>query len=142
VYSGIAYSTAKGVSLDWCKSIERGLPRPDVILFFDVPVSVVSQRSHFGVNDRHEKIEFLECVSHAYKDALHCEELRMLRYADSTIDAIAKQVAMEVAEAFNSVRLDKAVDRLFPVEEEEEDDATSVDAAAGGDDDDDDNDKS
>ena len=35
-YSGIAFSCAKGLDLNWCKKCEEGLPEPDVIFYFEV----------------------------------------------------------------------------------------------------------
>lgn len=33
LYSGIVYSAAKGLFLDWCVNTECGLPRPDVVFY-------------------------------------------------------------------------------------------------------------
>ena len=32
-YSGIAYSNAKGIDIDWCMSPEKGLPKPDLVIY-------------------------------------------------------------------------------------------------------------
>ena len=32
-YSGVAFSAAKGLDLEWCKSCDGGLPAPDVIIY-------------------------------------------------------------------------------------------------------------
>ncbi len=32
-FSGVAFSSAKGLDLAWCKSPDRGLPAPDVVFF-------------------------------------------------------------------------------------------------------------
>ena len=37
-YSGVAFSSAKGMDLDWCKACDRGLPAPDCVLYLDMPV--------------------------------------------------------------------------------------------------------
>ena len=74
-YSGVAYSAAKvyslfhlkffilfnvclkGLSLDWCKSPDHGLPEPDLVLFIDLPPEVASVRAGYG-EERYEKIDF------------------------------------------------------------------------------------
>lgn len=37
-YSGVAYSGAKGLDLNWCKAGDKGLPAPDCIFYLDIPV--------------------------------------------------------------------------------------------------------
>ncbi|RYY74395.1 hypothetical protein EON63_19680 [archaeon] len=37
-YSGVAYSSAKGLDLKWCMTCDQGLPAPDCIFFLDIPV--------------------------------------------------------------------------------------------------------
>lgn len=34
-YSGVAYSSAKGLDLSWCQAAELGLPQPDVVIFLE-----------------------------------------------------------------------------------------------------------
>lgn len=48
-YSGIAYSSAKdNLSFEWCKTVEYGLPKPDIVLFMDVSVEHTVKRDGFG----------------------------------------------------------------------------------------------
>jgi dTMP kinase len=35
-YSGVAYSVARGLDLQWCKRVEAGLPKPDVVIYLKV----------------------------------------------------------------------------------------------------------
>lgn len=62
-YSGVAYSYAKkeAFELDWYKSPEKGLPKPDLVLFLDLEQDVINQRSNFGM-ERYEKPEFQKLV--------------------------------------------------------------------------------
>jgi dTMP kinase len=55
--SGAAYSAAKGLSLDWCKAPDRGLPKPDLVIFLDVPIEGSSSREGFG-DEKYEKVDF------------------------------------------------------------------------------------
>lgn len=65
VPSGIAYSVAKGLDLEWCKAADQGLPRPDLILFVDLPAEVAAARAGYG-EELFEKAEFQQKVMHAF----------------------------------------------------------------------------
>ena len=56
-YSGIVYSAAKGIpglTAEWSRQPEVGLPRPDVCVFLDVEPGVVGGREGFG-GERYEE---------------------------------------------------------------------------------------
>lgn len=56
-YSGVCYSAAKGLSVDWCMGADRGLIRPDLVLYIDVSAEEIAKRAGFG-DERFEKVEF------------------------------------------------------------------------------------
>ncbi|KAJ3090776.1 hypothetical protein HK102_002735 [Quaeritorhiza haematococci] len=56
-YSGVAFSAAKGLDLNWCKSPDVGLLKPDVVVFLDLDPKEAAQRSDYG-EERYEKVEF------------------------------------------------------------------------------------
>merc|ERR1711973_776581 len=65
-FSGVAFSAAKpGLSLDWCKGPDRGLPQPDLVCFLDVSAAEAAQRGGFG-EERYEKAEFQARVRKNY----------------------------------------------------------------------------
>jgi len=43
-YSGVAFSAAKGLSLQWCKNPDEGLPAPDLVIFMDLDVEESKKR--------------------------------------------------------------------------------------------------
>ena len=50
-HSGVAYSAAKrnpSLPLSWARAPEAGLPRPDLVLFLDLPASEARRRGGFG----------------------------------------------------------------------------------------------
>eukprot|EP01036_Dinobryon_divergens_P026381 gene26381-35019_t len=55
-YSGVAFSSAKGLDVTWCKSCDIGLPAPDCIIYLDIPVEDAAMRGCYG-EERYEKIE-------------------------------------------------------------------------------------
>jgi dTMP kinase len=56
-FSGIAYTSAKGFDLGWCAQPETGLPKPDLVLYLEVPTEVAEARGEYG-EERYEKREF------------------------------------------------------------------------------------
>ena len=65
VPSGIAYSVAKGLDLDWCQSADRGLPKPDFVLYVDLPLELAAARAGFG-EEVYERREFQQNVRNAF----------------------------------------------------------------------------
>lgn len=69
-FSGVAFSAAKsGMSLDWCWAPEIGLPKPDAVIFLDVPVTQASTRADFG-QERYETTAFQEKVYQNFHDIM------------------------------------------------------------------------
>jgi len=66
IYSGIAYSVAKGLDFDWCKACDEGLPEPDLIFYLEMTVDKLMKRGNFGL-ERYEKKELLERVAKSYE---------------------------------------------------------------------------
>ena len=60
-YSGVAFSSAKGLDLDWCKSCDEGLIAPDCIIYLDMSVEDAAKRGNYG-EERYEKEEFQRAV--------------------------------------------------------------------------------
>lgn len=65
-YSGVAFSAAKGLDLDWCKAPEVGLPAPDLVLYLDISAEVAAARGGYG-GERYEKLEFQKKVEQKFK---------------------------------------------------------------------------
>ena len=56
-YSGVAYSSAKGLDFDWCKIHDQGFIQPDLVFYVDIDPDTLKERSGFG-EERYEKFEF------------------------------------------------------------------------------------
>lgn len=52
-FSGVAYSSAKGLDFTWCQEPDRGLPVPDAVFFLHIDASVGASRACFG-DERYE----------------------------------------------------------------------------------------
>ncbi|TIC31845.1 putative thymidylate kinase [Wallemia mellicola] len=55
-YSGVAYSIAKGLDYDYCKSPDKGLPIPDKVFFLDLPPQLAQRREDYG-EERYESLD-------------------------------------------------------------------------------------
>jgi len=64
-YSGAAFSSAKGIDLEWCKAPDRGLPKPDLVIYLDISIDDACKRGDFGT-ERYEKKEFQESVKRKF----------------------------------------------------------------------------
>jgi hypothetical protein len=47
-YSGVAFSSAKGLDIDWCKAPDQGLPAPDCVIFLDISQDDAERRGGYG----------------------------------------------------------------------------------------------
>ncbi|XP_041978135.1 thymidylate kinase [Aricia agestis] len=64
-YSGVVFSSAKGLDLNWCKTSDTGLPQPDKVFFLNMPLEKVQERNGFG-NERYENTDFQKKVMQMY----------------------------------------------------------------------------
>ena len=64
-YSGVCYSSAKGLKFDWCLGADRGLVKPDLVFYIDMSANDIAKRAGFG-DERFEKIEFQSKVEQQF----------------------------------------------------------------------------
>lgn len=98
-YSGVAFSAAKGLDLNWCKAPEVGLPAADLVLYLNIPAEVAAERGGYG-NERYEKLDFQNQVSKQYRalrdhtwqdiDATYSMDEVQNMIRDASIKAISK----------------------------------------------------
>ncbi|XP_065169686.1 thymidylate kinase [Atheta coriaria] len=78
-YSGIAYSSIKpGMDLEWCKTQEIGLPKPDAVFLLTLNEVEMNNRPGFG-DERYEK----ESIQKQVLDVFH----QLLDASWETVDA-------------------------------------------------------
>ncbi|KAJ7493241.1 thymidylate kinase [Mycena galericulata] len=65
-FSGVAFSTAKGLSFDWCRSPDVSLPAPDITLFLDITPEKARERGGYG-EERYEKEEMQRKVRDIFR---------------------------------------------------------------------------
>lgn len=59
--SGIAYTAAKGIELEWCRQMDKGLVEPDLLVYIDLDCRDAAKREGYG-DEKYEKIEYQEKV--------------------------------------------------------------------------------
>ncbi len=92
VYSGAAYSAAKGLDLEWCKSPDVGLPQPDLVIFIDLEASVAQARAGYG-EERYEKIEFQARVRKLFAELMkHQGDLWKVIDGNKTPEALHQEI--------------------------------------------------
>ncbi|RHZ89995.1 hypothetical protein Glove_9g144 [Diversispora epigaea] len=64
-YSGLAFSAAKGLKLEWCKYPDKGLLTPDIVFFTDLSSEDAAKRGGFG-EERYENQSFQKKVREIY----------------------------------------------------------------------------
>jgi dTMP kinase len=114
VYSGIAYSAAKGLSPWRCRSIEADLPMPDAVLYLHAPAEVLAARSGFGP-ERHDDVAFLTRVQEAYGAASsNAPNQRWIRIdASASPEAVTTEVDAALALLLALVDRTQPLRRLF-----------------------------
>jgi dTMP kinase len=89
-YSGVAYSAAKpGLALDWCKSPDVGLPKPDLVLYMTLPDEKTLTRAGFG-DEIYESMDFQTKVKANY--TLLREENWKVINADKSVEELHEEL--------------------------------------------------
>ena len=93
-FSGVAYTSAKpGFSLNWCMGPDRGLPKPDRVLFLKASEKLAKSRSDYGT-ERYEKREFQNKVAEMFEKIRAQDD--SLTWTDYTVEAGIDQVTDEL----------------------------------------------
>ena len=89
-YSGVAFTSAKkGLELEWCKNPERGLPKPDLVLYLSLSAEEAAKRGSYG-EERYDETNFQKRVAANY-DTLR-EPNWVVVDASKTIEALHEEL--------------------------------------------------
>lgn len=97
-FSGVAYSVAKGLPLDWCKAPDAGLPAPDVVIYLDLNAETARLRGDYG-SERYENLEMQIAVGHAFAK-LRADNWRIVD-ADADEDTVFARILDAVGQALD-----------------------------------------
>ncbi|KAI1706931.1 thymidylate kinase domain-containing protein [Ditylenchus destructor] len=101
-FSGVTYSMAKDLDRNWVCQPEVGLPRPDLVLFFDVDPDKTSSRDGFG-DEVMERSEFQKKVYANVQQIFNDKYWRRIDGTDS-LENVHANVLAEVKKSLPCVR--------------------------------------
>lgn len=112
-YSGVAYSSAKAtVPLEWCLATERGLPKPDLVIYLELPAEAQVGRSGYG-EERFETTEFQERARRQYQHVMNKSQEIWLKIdvENKSPDQILGEIIVPVKRCLDSCA-NKSLDKL------------------------------
>lgn len=111
-FSGVAYSVAKGESLEWSLNPDQGLPRPDIVFQLDTDTEYIKNRSNFG-EERHDNVEFLIKVKNAYIN-FHKYPYWKVMDASKEIEEIHDSIVIHIKDLIKSYeQTNEKIDKNF-----------------------------
>ncbi|PSS33474.1 Thymidylate kinase [Actinidia chinensis var. chinensis] len=109
-FSGVAFSSAKSLDIEWCKAPEVGLLAPDLVLYLDIPPEKAAERGGYG-GERYEQLEFQRKVAHSYQ-LLHDASWKIVD-ASLPVEDVEKQLREMVLDCVTTCRNGKALSQLW-----------------------------
>ncbi|XP_016499480.1 thymidylate kinase-like isoform X1 [Nicotiana tabacum] len=110
-YSGVAFSSAKGLDIGWCKAPEIGLLAPDLVAYLDISPEKAAERGGYG-GERYEQLEFQEKVARSYS-AL-CDPSWKVIDATLPVVDIEKKLREVVLDCMMACQKGKPLSQLWP----------------------------
>ncbi|KAG5677815.1 hypothetical protein PVAND_007542 [Polypedilum vanderplanki] len=89
-YSGVAFTAAKGLDFEWCKMPEKGLIRPDMVVYLTLNQEAMARRGGFG-GERYETNDFQKNVRKIYERLIE-RPLWQIIDADKTEDELSDEL--------------------------------------------------
>ncbi|KAI8019558.1 Thymidylate kinase [Camellia lanceoleosa] len=122
-FSGVAFSSAKGLNIEWCKAPEMGLLAPDLVLYLDIPPEVIcsiikfvvevkkaAERGGYG-GERYGQLEFQRKVALSYQ-ILHDASWKTID-ACLPIEYVEKQLQEAVLDCVTTCQKGKPLSQLW-----------------------------
>ncbi|THH10756.1 hypothetical protein EW145_g1111 [Phellinidium pouzarii] len=108
-FSGVAFSTSKGLPFEWCRAPDVGLPEPDLTLFLDISPEKAKERGGYG-KERYEKEEMQRRVREVFTNiAAEAREQETCTWvsidAGRTLEAVTNDIWKEVELVLGSSEL-------------------------------------
>eukprot|EP00298_Acanthocystis_sp_HF-20_P028920 c7774_g1_i1.p1 GENE.c7774_g1_i1~~c7774_g1_i1.p1 ORF type:complete len:216 (+),score=71.05 c7774_g1_i1:58-705(+) len=99
--SGVVFSAAKGLDMNWCLSPDIGLPKPDAVFFLDVSPEVARTRGGYG-EERYEKEEFQKKVKSLFLSLQ--DESWTIFNADQSVDTLHEEIVAKSIQVQTNVK--------------------------------------
>lgn len=110
-YSGVAFSSAKGLDIGWCKAPEIGLLAPDMVVYLDISPEKAAERGGYG-DERYEQLEFQKKVAGSYL-SLRDSSWKVID-ATLSIEDIEKKLREVVLDCMMTCHKGKPLSQLWP----------------------------
>ncbi|XP_063934924.1 thymidylate kinase-like isoform X2 [Daucus carota subsp. sativus] len=109
-YSGVAFSSAKGLDIEWCKAPDMGLLAPDLVLYLDISPEKASERGGYG-GERYEQLEFQKKVAQSYQ-VLQDASWKIID-ANRTVEDVEEHMRDIVLDYVKTCRNGKSLSQLW-----------------------------
>ncbi|KAK6153141.1 hypothetical protein DH2020_012780 [Rehmannia glutinosa] len=109
-FSGVAFSSAKGLDVEWCKAPEAGLLAPDLVVYLDISPEKAAERGGYG-GERYEKLEFQKKVAQSYKTL--CDATWKIVDATLSMEDVEKQLRQIVMDCMLTCQKGKPFSELW-----------------------------
>lgn len=109
-YSGVAFSAAKGLDFEWCKTPEKGLLKPDLVIYLTLSAEAMARRSGFG-DERYETTEIQKNVKKMYERLIE-EPLWKVIDADKTEDTLSDELEALIIDKIVNIK-DKTIGTMW-----------------------------
>jgi len=114
-FSGVAFSSAKGLDLEWCKDADRGIPEPDLVIYLKMPLTKSQERDDYG-KERYENIQMQTKVKRIYEQSLFDQRYWREVNADQTIPEVEEEIRSHTLEVLSDSKLKSEVLELWKID--------------------------
>ena len=83
------------MNIDWCKNCDRGLPKPDLVIFLKISEKETAKRAEYG-DEIYERIEFQCKVKEQYNRLLESDW--QIVDANDTIENVHMKILQVISE--------------------------------------------
>ena len=98
-YSGVAFSSAKGLDFEWCKMPEKGLLKPDLVVYLTLTAEAMARRGGFGI-ERYETSEIQKNVKKVYERMIESPLWQVID-ADKTENELTDELESMIVKKIN-----------------------------------------
>lgn len=101
-YSGVAYSAAKGMDFEWCKTPETGLLKPDLVVYLTLTEEAMGRRKGFG-DERYETTVIQRKVQKMFEKMIETPMWQVID-ADKTEEKLNDELEEIVVDTMENVQ--------------------------------------
>ena len=110
-YSGVAFTSAKGYDINWCKNPDIGLPQPDIVFYLELSPTIANNRCGFGI-ERYENLQFQNLVYDKFNDLFDtCSVLNRIN-ANADIDTLHSKILQVSLDTIEDIE-DSPINKLW-----------------------------